>query len=181
MMVGEIRDAQAAKIAMRAAITGHRVLSTLHTSDAIATVDRLSDMGVKPFMIAAAIRGIVSQRLLRRVCTGCGGWRAMTDKEAEWVSNISGSEVSENEIYRGRGCNRCDHTGYDGRIGVFEFIDVTESMREQIRTGSMSEFARLARVSISYKPMPEAALEYVKLGVTNIAEVIRVFGDHKET
>lgn len=177
VMVGEIRDAETAEIAMRASITGHRVLSTLHTNDAVSTANRLIDMGIEPFMLAAALRGIIAQRLLRKVCPQCAERRAPTDSEAAWIAR-TGYDVDESmRISEGVGCQSCDESGYSGRIGLFEFVEIDAGMREALRKSDLSTFRALANRSEAYQPMVRTAMDFVSSGKTNVAEVVRVLGE----
>ena len=149
--VGEIRDGETAQIAMRAAITGHLVLSTIHTSNATAAIDRLLDIGVEPYLIAGAVRGIISQRLVRRVCPHCRQEYRPTAEELRMLGIDSGEDHT---FYRGAGCPSCFHTGYRGRIGVFEILHIDQQLRRGIADGldrdrlqqllSQSDFVSLA-------------------------------------
>lgn len=180
VMVGEIRDAETAEIALRASITGHRVLSTLHTNDAISSVNRLLDMGVEPFMLAAALRGIVAQRLLRRICPQCRHTRAPNDDEIAWLERQGVSEPASLRIHEGTGCVHCEQSGYSGRVGIFEFVDVTPTMADSLRHGDIGQFARQVRDNPLFEPMQNTALDNVRQGTTTVAEVIRVLGEGYE-
>lgn len=177
VMVGEIRDSETAEVAMRAAITGHRVFSTLHTNDAISTTNRLLDMGVEPFMLAAALRGVVAQRLLRRVCSNCARQRPPTDDEIAWLKHAGDPQPTERLISEGQGCQLCGQTGYNGRVGLFEMLELNDAMRDALRAADLNQFSRLAHESPAYQPMQTTALEFIQDGITNIVEVIRVLGD----
>ncbi|TVO60205.1 type II/IV secretion system protein [Spiribacter vilamensis] len=177
VMVGEIRDAETAEIAMRAAITGHRVLSTLHTNDAVSTANRLLDMGIQPFMLAAALRGIIAQRLLRRVCSQCAKPRAATDDEVAWLERAGHANPRNMLIYEGEGCRTCENSGYSGRVGLFELVELDSGMREALRHGDIAEFSKLAHESPTYTPMADTAVSFVEQGKTNVAEVVRVLGE----
>ena len=168
--VGEIRDSETAEIAMRAAITGHLVITTIHTEDAVSAIDRLKDMGVAPYLIAAGLRGIISQRLLRRICINC--------KEEEQVtpSKIRMAGLKEREgrkFYHGRGCDMCFNTGYRGRIGDFEVLVMNDALRQCItNNGDKQEFQRLAKET-GYVTMLENADRLVDEGITTVDEVMR--------
>ena len=177
VMVGEIRDRETAEIAMRAAITGHRVLSTLHTNDAVSTANRLLDMGIEPFMLAAALRGVVAQRLLRRVCPLCAQTRTVNEDEAAWLSRAGATDPTNVTLSEGKGCQHCDQTGYSGRIGLFELVEVDADMRESLRQSDFAGFAARAQASPGYTPMATSAVDFVRAGKTNVAEVMRVFGE----
>ena len=177
VMVGEIRDAETAEIAMRASITGHRVLSTLHTNDAISTVNRLIDMGIAPYMLAAALRGIIAQRLIRRVCPQCAVKRMPDEGERVWLHQLGCADADDMPIHEGVGCTACDHSGYSGRIGVFEFVEVTPPMRDALRKNDLDTFRAMANRSEAYQPMVYTGVDLIRSGRTNVAEIIRVLGE----
>ena len=169
--VGEIRDGETAEIAMRAAMTGHLVITTIHTEDAISAIDRLRDMGVPPYLIASGLRGVISQRLLRRICTSC---------KTEYVPPKKALELAKmpdipGKIYwHGVGCDRCFHSGYRGRIGVFEVMTIQEGLRRCIMEGAdRQKFMEVARKESGYITMAEHAQEMVDKGITTVDEVIR--------
>ncbi|TQE99163.1 MAG: type II/IV secretion system protein [Spiribacter salinus] len=180
VMVGEIRDTETAEIALRASITGHRVLSTLHTNDAVSSVNRLLDMGIEPFMLAAALRGIVAQRLLRRICPQCQYARGPTSDERGWLERQGIHEADATQIHEGKGCSHCEQSGYSGRIGIFEFVDVTAAMSDSLRHGDIGQFSRQVHDSPIFEPMQRTALEAVREGKTTVAEVNRVLGEGDE-
>lgn len=168
--VGEIRDGETAGIAMRAAMTGHLVITTIHTEDAVSAIDRLKDMGVAPYLISAGLRGIISQRLLRRVCTHC---------KEEYTPDEGKIELSKirnypgRKFYHGRGCDYCYGSGYRGRIGVFEVLTMNDGLRHCITSGGdKQEFTRLAEQT-DYVPMLRNADDLVEQGITTVEEIIR--------
>jgi type IV pilus assembly protein PilB len=172
IMVGEIRDKETAEIAMKAAQTGHLVLSTLHTNDSIAAVTRLLDLGIPGYMIAASVSGIMAQRLVRKLCA-CHDQAEVT---AEYASRLT--EVGLTEPLKVQcvpvGCAECDHTGYKGRVGVYEMLLLDESVKTAVRTGArVDEIRSLAR-SAGMKLMQEDAVEKLRLGVTSLEEIQRV-------
>ena len=169
--VGEIRDGETAQIAMRAALTGHLVLSTVHTTDAVATVDRLLDIGVEPYLISSALRGIVSQRLVRRVCPHCRKPYAPSEEELE----LLGLPAGDYTFYRGTGCSECFQTGYRGRTGVFEILTVTPAIRRAIHDRSLPELEAALR-SAAFRPLRENCAELVAGGVTTVEEVLHIMG-----
>lgn len=169
--VGEIRDGETAEIAMRAAMTGHLVLSTIHTNSAVSSVDRLLDIGVEPYLIAGAVKGIVSQRLLRRVCPHCR--EAYTPSEEE--AALMGLEPGDRRFYRGKGCGECFNTGYRGRIGAFEILKVTPAMRRAIHAKSLTGLEQAVREA-DFQPIMENCRQLVLDGVTSAQEVHRVLG-----
>lgn len=171
--VGEIRDGETAEIAMRAAMTGHLVLSTVHTNNAVSSVDRLLDIGVEPYLIAGAVKGIVSQRLVRRICLRCRRSYVPSEEEAE----LMGVPASEKlNFYRGEGCSECFGTGYRGRVGAFEILEVTPAMRRAIHARSLKEL-EAAVAAANFRPILENCRHLVLEGVTSAEEVHRVLGE----
>lgn len=168
ILIGEIRDQESAQIALRSAMTGHLVFSTLHTNDAPSAAIRLVDMGVQPYMIASALSGIVAQRLLRCLCEQCK--ERMADDASvnyEWLSE----DFRELKYYQSRGCEHCHYTGYTGRIGVFEFLIINDEMRSALRQGELNQFMALASRSELYTPLLNAALSVANRGITSLDEV----------
>ena len=169
--VGEIRDGETAEIAMRAAMTGHLVITTVHTEDAISAIDRLRDMGVPPYLIAAGLRGVISQRLLRRICPSCKK-EIVPSKKALELAGIP--DVPGKIYWQGAGCDHCFRSGYRGRIGVFEVMMVQEHLRKCIlNDADREEFMKAAREESGYVTMAEHARELVESGITTVDEVIR--------
>jgi len=169
--VGEIRDGETADIAMRAAITGHMVMSTIHTSDAIAAVDRLIDIGVEPYLIAGAVRGIMSQRLVRRICPHC---REEYTPDPEELEQLGLQMKRGTTFYRGKGCPMCFHTGYHGRTGVFEVVKITPALRRAILDRSPREKLRELALASGYVPLEVNAVRMVFEGVTTVEEALKV-------
>jgi len=169
--VGEIRDGETADIAMRAAITGHTVLSTIHTSDSVAAVDRLYDIGVAPYLIAGAVRGIMSQRLVRRICPHC---REEYTPEPEELEQLGLQGERGLTFYRGKGCPMCFHTGYHGRTGVFEVLKITPALRRAILDRSPREKLRELAFKSGYVPLEQNAVRMVLEGVTTVEEALKV-------
>ena len=169
--VGEIRDGETAEIAMRAAMTGHLVITTIHTEDAISAIDRLRDMGVAPYLIAAGLRGVISQRLLRKICPNCKT-QIQPPKKALEMAGIP--EIPGKLYWQGTGCDQCFHSGYRGRIGVFEVMLIQEELRRCILEGAdRTRFLEVARRTSQYVPMLEHAQKLVEEGVSTVDEVIR--------
>ena len=169
IMVGETRDNETASISVRAAITGHLVLSTLHTNDAPGSVVRLVDMGVEPYMIATSLVGIIAQRLVRKVCPFCGEWDEMTDEEEVTVG------MRLPRVKRARGCRQCSNTGYKGRISIHEILPITKAVRNMITSGaSVDEIKDYAINEMGMVTLKQAALELVKDGTTTVQEMARV-------
>lgn len=179
--VGEIRDGETAQISMRAAITGHVVLSTIHTNDAVGTIERLEDIGVEPYLIATALRAVISQRLVRRICPKCKKSYEATDEE---VRRLGLSTEHKHIFYRGEGCADCFNTGYRGRIGVFEILEITPEIRPLIsqQAGRPVIEQELASAHSEFKTLRENAIQLVEEGITTTEEVQRVIyetGDMK--
>src|SRR5690606_34197202 len=134
LLVGEIRDQETAEIALRAAMTGHLVLSTLHTNDAVSSAMRLVDMGAEGFLAATAIRAVLAQRLVRRLCDHCYEDRHLNDRELQWVRHVTGDNLPQPLVLKkAGGCHRCNNTGYRGRIGVFELLVLNDEMADALR------------------------------------------------
>ena len=174
--VGEIRDGETAEIAMRSAITGHVVISTIHTNDAIGTIERLENIGVEPYLVASALRGVISQRLMRRICPQCR--KAYTPDDGELLE--LGLQPEEGlEFYRGAGCPACFDTGYRGRIAVFEMLDVNSRVRRLIAEGaSRPEIeAELKKPENGFVSLRENAMRLVREGVTTTTELLRVVSE----
>lgn len=169
--VGEIRDGETAEIAMRAAMTGHLVLSTVHTNNAVSSVDRLLDIGVESYLIAGAVQGIVSQRLVRRVCPYCRRPYTPTPEEQAAL----GLPAGDVRFYRGVGCGECFGTGYRGRTGAFEILPVTPDIRRAIHKRSLEEL-EAAIASSGFRPMMEDCRRLVLSGLTTAEEIHRVLG-----
>lgn len=180
--VGEIRDGETAQISMRAAITGHVVLSTIHTNDAVGTIERLEDIGVEPYLIATALRAVISQRLVRRICPKC---KKSYEATAEEVRRLGLSTEHKHIFYRGEGCADCFNTGYRGRIGVFEILEITPEIRPLIsrQAGRPAIEQELASANSEFKTLRENAIQLVEEGITTAEEVQRVIyetGDMKK-
>ncbi len=172
ILVGEVRDVETARIAVQSALTGHFVLSSLHATDAASALHRLLDMGIENFLVASSVTGVLSQRLVRRVCDNC---RETYNPPAEELAflNAMGGSTPERGFVRGAGCNFCSHTGYLERIGVYELMQVTDAVRELILDrASHDELRKLARAE-GMHTLQEEAVRLVENGVTNLAEVLR--------
>lgn len=172
IMVGEMRDRETVEIGMRGAITGHLVLSTLHTNDAITSALRLIDMGAAPYLVAAALRGVLAQRLIRRICEHCKQPASVDANELSWLQTMSEDITKDTKFFAGRGCQRCNQTGYRGRIGVFELLEMNEAMMDALRDSDTREFARAAAKSANFRSLAHTALDYAKQGVTTVSEVL---------
>ena len=169
--VGEIRDGETAGIAMRAAITGHLVITTIHTEDAVSAIDRLKDMGVEPYLISAGLRGIISQRLVRRVCQHC---RQQYTPDPKLVSLSGINAYPGRKYYHGVGCDQCFHTGYRGRIGAFEILPMNDELRRCITNNvDKQTFRETAQKSAHYTTMLEHADKLAEEGITTVEEICR--------
>ena len=175
LLVGEIRDGESAEIALRSAMTGHLVLSTLHTNDAVTSALRLIDMGVDGFLVATALKAIVAQRLVRRICSSCGADHEPNANERQLLAVIArGRDFSQTQFRRGTGCPHCFNTGYRGRIGVFEMLEINRPMADALRENSIGGFTTACHNNPNFKPLNLSALEYAIQGVTTLEEVMRV-------
>jgi type IV pilus assembly protein PilB len=171
IMVGEIRDRETAEVAIRASLTGHLVLSTLHTNDALSTITRLIDMGIEPFLVATSLAGVVSQRLVRRVCRDCQEEQEPTKREIEIFAR-RGMKIDK--LVRGRGCPTCNMTGYKGRIAIHELLVMTDEMRRVIL--NKEPFSKLRELAIKNRMifLIDDGLLKVKQGLTTLEEVLKV-------
>ncbi|MGH8221008.1 MAG: GspE/PulE family protein [Steroidobacteraceae bacterium] len=174
ILVGEMRDRETVDIGLRAAITGHLVLSTLHTISAIATIHRLLDMGAAGFMIAAAVHGIVGQRLLRRVCVNCARPVEPSAQESAWLAARVGSRAQATQLKAGEGCTYCGMSGYRGRVAVYELLEIDRSLADAIRRGELKELDDVAHSRPDYRSLTQAALDLAVGGVTTLAEAMAV-------
>jgi type IV pilus assembly protein PilB len=172
ILVGEIRDFETAEVAIKAAMTGHLVLSTLHTNDAPSTINRLMNMGIEPFLVATSVHLIVAQRLVRRICSFC--------KEPSELppAAILGAGFSEHEsrtlkLFKGRGCERCSSTGYKGRVGLYEVLEVEDELREMILSGASSFEIRQKAMQNGMMTLRMSGLQKIRDGMTTIDEVVR--------
>ena len=179
ILLGEIRDSETAKIAMQAAQTGHLVLSTLHTDNAPSVVTRLTDLGAEPYIIASALVGVVAQRLVRRLCVHC---RRQYTPPADVLRslNIAEADAAAIPFYKSVGCDQCNHTGYRGRIGIYEVMKVTDKLRRLITTKSTEDQLREAAVSGGMITLGEDGLAKVKSGITTPEELLRVVTEVRE-
>jgi general secretion pathway protein E len=173
VLIGEIRDLETAEIAIQASLTGHLVLSTLHTNTAIGAMTRLIDMGVEPFLIASSLLGVMSQRLVRTLCVHC---REVIQADEMQRQQMGVNEAEEITIYEPVGCEQCDQTGFRGRKGIYELISIDESLRKMIHDAE-SEDEMLAFVRLSTPSLYQNGVELVLKGETSLSEIIRVTRD----
>jgi type IV pilus assembly protein PilB len=173
IMIGEIRDFETAEIGVKAALTGHMVLSTLHTNDAPATINRLLNMGIEPFLVASAVNLITAQRLGRRVCSEC---KEPTEvpKEALIEAGVSESELANTVCMKGVGCSTCSDTGYKGRVGIYQVMPMFEEIRELILAGANTAEIKAESMRLGVKTMRQSALTKLQEGALTLEEVLRV-------
>jgi type IV pilus assembly protein PilB len=172
ILVGEIRDFETAEIAVKAALTGHLVLSTLHTNDAPSTINRLMNMGIEPFLVASSVHLICAQRLVRRVCANCKELNPMTP-EALMQAGFNAEDAANVTPYKGAGCDTCNSTGYKGRVGLYEVMEVSEELRELILVGASGLELRRKAIDEGMITLRASGLRKVKDGLTSIEEVVR--------
>ncbi len=178
ILVGEMRDQETVSIGVRAALTGHLVMSTLHTNDAVSSAMRLADMGVEPWLVASALRAILAQRLVKKICNYCRTDYQPDQREITWLEQIYGGALPpEMSFHRGQGCYQCNNTGYSGRIGVYEILELNDPMIEALRKNDTSAFNHAAEQVDSYIPMAKRALVYATEGITDLQEVFRITAD----
>jgi MSHA biogenesis protein MshE len=176
MLVGEMRDRETGEIALRAALTGHLVLSTLHTNDAVSTAMRLIDMGLEPYLVAASTQAILAQRLVRKLCSHCKAPAPPDAGETVWLKSVLGEDAELEGFQQGDGCNQCNHTGFHGRIGVYELLEIDHTLADALRRNSPADFENAARSQPGYRPLVLNALDYARSGNTSLAEVMRLCG-----
>lgn len=174
LFIGEIRDQETAQIATRAAMTGHLVLSTLHTNDAISTPRRLIDMGVQPYMIASTLLCVVSQRLVRVICPHCSEVHEPSADESEWLRQHLDFDAAAGLLRHGRGCNRCNGVGYSGRVGVFEILEMNAAIGAALNAADAQAFAQAALHQMGRDTLEHAVLDRMRAGETTVAEAMKV-------
>lgn len=180
VLIGEMRDQETAEIGMRAAMTGHLVLSTLHTNDAVSTPIRLLDMGVPRYMVALSVHMVVAQRLVRVICGNCRETYTLTPSEHEWLRYELGDQVDSHAFHHGRGCTHCANTGYQGRTGVYEFLEMSDRVVEAINHEDPGEFMRAARQQMAGETLRRDAVRLVLAGQTTVAEAMRISNQFEE-
>lgn len=174
IMVGEMRDQETVEIGLRGALTGHLVLSTLHTNDAITSALRLIDMGAAGFLVGSSLRAVIAQRLVRRVCDNCRQPYQPNEQEMLWLNNLTGDRAHQHQYHQGTGCQSCNHTGYKGRIGVFELLELNEQMMAALKRDDAEAFTEQAKLNPTFRPLALAAFDYAIAGVTSVEEVLRL-------
>jgi type IV pilus assembly protein PilB len=171
IMVGEMRDTETSEIAVRSALTGHLVLSTIHTNDAASAITRLVDMNIEPFLISASLVGVISQRLVRTICPNCLEEYTADYTDLKLLGVTSGQEV---RLKKGKGCNYCHFSGYKGRQGIFEILPVTSGLRSLIDSRSTTDELREYALSLGMLTLRDAAVKLVLQGITTVEELLRV-------
>jgi len=174
IMVGEMRDHETVEIGLRGALTGHLVLSTLHTNDAITSALRLIDMGAAGFLVGSSLRAVIAQRLVRKICEHCGEDHTPDSQEMQWLTHLAGEEAKTITYKRGRGCQSCQYSGYRGRIGVFELLEMNEPMMAALKRDDSEAFTQLAKANPTFTPLAQAAFSYAKQGIISVEEVLRL-------
>lgn len=169
VMVGEIRDAETAQIATRAAITGHLVLSTLHTNDTSSTISRLVDMGIETYMVSSAVVGVIAQRLVKKICPRCKEEHILSPEERK-ILKIE----DENIIYKGKGCNFCSGTGYSGRTAIHEILILDREIRDLVNKEADSDTIKELARKKGMKTLNESCMELVLSGITTVEEMIKI-------
>lgn len=173
VLIGEMRDSETAEIGLRAAMTGHMVLSTLHTNDALSAPARLMDMGVDAYLVASSLRAVLAQRLIKKLCHHCTQPYSADPQEKAWLESMeTGSSMLP--YMHGRGCHHCHNTGYQGRVGIYELLEINSEMVAALRRGDQQEFAEAAYRSEHFRPLSLSALDLARQGVTSLDEVFRV-------
>jgi len=173
ILVGEMRDSSTVETGLRAAMTGHLVLSTLHTNDSVSSPIRLLDMGAPAYMVALSLRVVIAQRLLRMVCEGCSERYRPSVQEQAWLEHY-GRNTGDTELCKGSGCTRCNGTGYHGRTGVYEMLEMTEALVHAANETNASQFAAAGKKQIQGESLIDHAIDLVLAGKTTIDEVMRI-------
>jgi MSHA biogenesis protein MshE len=176
ILVGEMRDSETAEIAIRASITGHLVFSTLHTNGAIETATRLLDMGVEGYVLASALRMIIAQRLVRRICEYCAEPAVCEPGQLIWLEKSQNKNYSKATFKHGRGCHQCNQTGYTGRIGVYELLELRTETLNALRRNDSAAFTQAALQTPGFIRFSTHAAEYAEQGITTVEEVLRITG-----
>jgi MSHA biogenesis protein MshE len=173
ILVGEMRDNETAEIGLRAAMTGHMVLSTLHTNDAVSTAMRLLDMGVDHYLVASSLRAVMAQRLIKRLCEHCQEDHELEAQERAWLMSMTEDSLLAS-YKKGRGCHHCNNTGYSGRMGIYELLEMDNGMITAMRRNSADDFALAANAHPRFRPLALCALDYARQGITSLDEVFRI-------
>jgi MSHA biogenesis protein MshE len=177
VLVGEIRDHDTVEMALRAAMTGHLVLSTLHTNNAVSTTLRLLDMGAEGYLVAGALQAVLAQRLVRRICESCIEDHSLQTHEWAWAQQLVGARADTDNFKHGAGCPHCNNTGYHGRIGVYELLEIDNNMADALRKNDAAAFSRAAHRQPGFRTLAQCAMDLAEQGITTIEEVMRLSGD----
>ncbi|MCX7178694.1 MAG: ATPase, T2SS/T4P/T4SS family, partial [Proteobacteria bacterium] len=180
ILVGEMRDQTTAEIGLRASMTGHMVLSTLHTNDALSTPIRLLDMGVPAYMVALSLQLVLAQRLIRVICENCTEPYELPPHEREWLRFELGDQVDAHTYKTGRGCAHCNNTGYTGRRGVYEFLEMTNALVEVTNHGDPRDFIKIGREQMAGNTLRSDAVRMVIAGQTSVDEAMRISSQLEE-
>jgi MSHA biogenesis protein MshE len=180
ILVGEMRDEETAQIGLRAALTGHLVLSTLHTKDAISSPIRLIDMGAPHYMVATSVHAVLAQRLLRLVCESCAEPYTPEGHEARWLETETAGDRSKGRFMRGRGCSHCNGTGFAGRTGVYEMLEMTPDLVRAANRNDPNQFTEIAKKQLAGQTLGHNAFKLAMEGRTTVEEAIRVASSQEE-
>jgi MSHA biogenesis protein MshE len=174
ILVGEMRDTETALIALRAALTGHLVLSTLHTNDAPSAAARLLDMGAPPFLLSTSLAGVVAQRLVRKLCPVCAQAGNLDAAERTWLKTELAAGLDERQLKRAKGCSHCNHTGYQGRQGIYELLEIDGELAGLLNRGDTNAFRATAQARLAGQTLRDEGVRLLREGVTSVAEAMRV-------
>ena len=174
VLVGEMRDQETAEIGLRAALTGHLVLSTLHTNDAAGAAMRLGDMGIPPYMVALGLRLVIAQRLVRVICEHCKAAYTLKPHEIEWLRLDPRDDLEGRPFYHGAGCQQCHNSGYRGRAGVYEMVEMTPELVHAANGGDPGEFTRVANEQFADFTLRRDSVRLALAGRTSVSEAMRV-------
>jgi MSHA biogenesis protein MshE len=172
-----MRDLETAQIGLRASITGHFVLSTLHTNSAIGTISRLLDMGAPGYLMASSLQAVLAQRLVRRICSECATPYELDEREKNWLQVQKGEGVSVEGFVQGAGCNMCNKTGYRGRVGVYELLEINGDLVSALRNEDIDAFASAANQSSRFETLTQQGIKLAREGATSLQEVMRISGE----
>ena len=177
VLVGEMRDHETVEIGLRAAMTGHLVLSTLHTNDAISTALRLLDMGAEGYLVASALDAVLAQRLVRRICESCVEDYALSTHELAWSQHVTDTNIDNAQFKHGAGCPHCNNTGYHGRIGVYELLEINNELADALRMNDSAAFNQAAKNQTSFRPLVMSVMDLAIQGISTVEEAMRIAGD----
>jgi len=180
ILVGEMRDQETAQIGLRAAMTGHLVLSTLHTNDATSTLVRMIDMGVPRYMVATSILAVIAQRLVRLICEGCSESYDPLPFEHAWLRYELGNDTERHQYAHGKGCSLCNGTGYQGRLGVYELLEMNNELIDAASHHDPNHFIKLGRQIMAGKTLRKSAIDLVLAKRTTVAEAMRISNQFEE-